>query len=114
MGFLLKIISSPWLNLGLNFTLNLVLCAVIYLRGMQIGNLENELNLARRELNLSALELKGCETNLSAQNDAIEKMKLDALKFKRPNLAKFERIRPLNSACESELAAYKKLFEAAK
>ena len=114
MGFLLKLISSPRLNLGLNLTLNLVLCAVIYWRGLQIDNLQNELNLARRELNLSALELRDCETNLTAQNEMIEKMKLDALKFKRPNLAKFERIRPLNSACESELAAYKKLFEAAK
>ena len=110
MGLLLKILSSLWLNLGLNLALG----AVILWRGYVIDNLKIELSNSQKSLNLARLELRFCNANLDEQNKIVEKNRLKMSEFRPLNLRAIDKIAPANKACKSELAAYKALFGGVK
>lgn len=107
IGFLKDIFSS--IEKICIFVLSLIVVVMgiyIYILGQKIKNYESEILTLK-------VQNKECELNLIKQNSAILALK-NEISNKNANADKIEAIKKIyvkDSSCETELKAYKKLFE---
>ena len=90
--------------------LGLSLVFVYFSKEAEIKTLKDEKITTLEKLVKSEQELKKCEAKVNEQNQKIEDMKVEVTYIEPKSIEKVKNVFIKDSTCESELKAYKELF----
>jgi len=99
------------LKTGLFIVLGLVTVFIYFFQDGKIKSLKDEKISILEKLVESKEALKKCDSKLNEQNQKIEDMKVEVTYIEPKTVEKIKNVFIKDSTCESELKAYKELFD---
>ncbi|ABV67914.1 hypothetical protein Abu_1667 [Aliarcobacter butzleri RM4018] len=90
--------------------LGLIVVFIYFSKNSQITSLKDEKTSLQEDLIKEKTNLKTCEDKMQKQNSQIEKMRVEVTYKEPETIEKINNIYLKDKTCESELKAYKELF----